>query len=175
MSHQPLCITLLETARGWQHPAEDSPRKSAFALSHNAAAERLPSAIPILNQGNLNIAGTGTGDEWGGQAVNKALPMDVTEHPLQGRTTNQGWFLSMPAKLNPSKSAPGECEGCTMTGTSSRYFQSSSCTGKRIPKHQAGGVRRVTLTPLLLPSFDYLLFLASFNREYRIQIEKIII
>lgn len=151
------------------------PGKSSFSLLHSA--EHLPSAIAMLNQGNSGIAGTGTRGEWGGQAVNKALPMDFTEHLLQGRTTNQGWFLPRPANLNPSKPAPGECESCTLPGTSSRHFQTRSCTGKRIPKHQAGGVRRVTYfnSFLIALIWLFLLFLASFNREYRIQIGKIMI
>lgn len=72
--------------------------------------------IPRVTQGDPGGAGTGAGGERRGQAVDKALPMDFIEPLLQGRTTNQGWFLPRPAKLNPSKPAPQECEGCTVPG-----------------------------------------------------------
>jgi len=46
-SHTPgKAAAMLRAARGWQHPAADSPRKNAFALTHSAASEHLPLCNP---------------------------------------------------------------------------------------------------------------------------------
>lgn len=66
MSHHPCCISPGDS-QGLAAPAEDSPRKSALALQlHNICP--VPS---WLHRGSAGAAGTG--GEWGGQAVNKAL------------------------------------------------------------------------------------------------------
>lgn len=111
-----------------------------------------PSAILGPNQGNPGypIAGTGTVGKCCGQAVrNTVAHLPVAEHLLQGRSTNQRWVLPRPLKLNSHKTAPGVYSGRSVPGTCCRYFHTSSGTGNRIPKHQAGGVKTLgaTLNP----------------------------
>lgn len=107
-----------------------------------------PSAILGPNQGNpeYSIAGTGTVGKWYRQGVKDTIiQLLFTEHFLQGRTASQRWVLPRLLKLNSYKTAAGLYDGRSMPGTCSGYFQTSSCTGNRIPKHQAGGVKRELL------------------------------
>lgn len=140
-----------------------------------------PSAVLGPNQGNpgYSIMGTDTVDKCCGQAGRNTIArLPVTEHLLQGRTTNQLWVLPRLLKPNSHKTAPGVYNGRSMPGTCSRCFHSSSCTGNRIPKHEAGGVKMLGVT--LIPFSGTFLVSSStspspFNRGYRIQIGKILI
>lgn len=107
-----------------------------------------PSASLGPNQGNpeYSIAGADTVGKWCGPAVKNTIAhLLFTEHLLQGRTTSQRLVLPRPLKLNSYRAAPGVSDACSMPGTCSRYFETSSCTGNRIPKCQAGVVKRELL------------------------------
>lgn len=151
----------------WGQPGAGSTSRgfSQEICLGTAAAQHLPCAILAAPRERWCCwHGRGVGRAGGEQSPAwVSLSICCTAQP------QAGLLLLRPAKLSPSKAAQ-QALRAALCQQSSKDFQASSCTGKRIPKHQAGGVRRVTLTPLLVPSFDYLCYFSLLlieNTEFK--------
>lgn len=157
--------SMLCTVRGWFSPRkENQPLTDSLSWEPNAKAAQnqcspgklplhwptvqlqdiCPSEVLKPKQGSAEYSVTGTVGKWCGQAVTNTIAhLLSTERLLQGRTTSQ--CLVCPGHQSWTQKQPqGVYKGWSMPGTGSGYFQTSSSTENRIPKHQAGGVESVT-------------------------------